>query len=552
MIELPATIGKYQLLEFLGGGMSHVYRAHDTIIDRPVVVKILTDNACADPEAKARFLQEARLAGNIQHENIVSVFDYGEHDKRPYIVMEFLKGQDLRHALRANSLQTLGERLRVGLDIASALEYVNGRGIVHRDIKPENIHIDANGKVKLMDFGIAKTADLSLTKTGMAMGTPYYMAPEQVQGFPATALVDIYAYGLLLFEVLTGTRVVNGETMESVFYQILSVPVDTSALEIAGVPPSVRSLVQRCTEKKPENRVQSFRTVIEELRAAIGGDGGSRTQPMPQSATAALPVAAPARTPAPTVVNAPPAVSAPAERAPGKSGGPMLWIPVALVGVAVAGGGAWWFTRGAPQIEGMIYIPAGTFLAGAGNKATKLPAFYIDEAEVSNGEYCRVMGCQAMPGTEDLPVVNIPVARAREYAQKAGKRLPTSLEWERAARGAEGLTFPWGSQIDPSKANVKGSGGKGLVPVRQFPAYPARQMIGNAWEMVDGPAKPSAQAIAALAGALSPPPTASEEWVVMRGGSFNSELTPGLAYDEAYIPARFADGQIGFRCAKSP
>src|SRR5262249_42676391 len=143
---------------------------------------------------------------------------------------------DLRHALRANALQSLGERLRVGLDIASALEYVNGRGIVHRDIKPENIHIDANGKVKLMDFGIAKTADLSLTKTGMAMGTPYYMAPEQVQGYPATPLVDIYAYGLLLFEVLTGTRVVNGETMESVFYQILSVPVDPSALEIAGVP----------------------------------------------------------------------------------------------------------------------------------------------------------------------------------------------------------------------------------------------------------------------------------------------------------------------------
>ena len=430
---------------------------------------------------------------------------------------------------------------------------MQSRAIVHRDIKPENIHIDSNGKVKLMDFGIAKTADLSLTKTGMAMGTPFYMAPEQVQGFPATVLVDIYAYGLLLFELLTGTRVVNGETMESVFYQILSVPVDVSAMEIAGVPPSVRSLVQRCTEKKPENRVQSFRTVINELRSAIGGDGGSRTQAMPPpSGTAALPVAGPARTPAPTVVNAPPQVRPVADAAPPKSGSPMLWIAVAVIGVAVAGAGAWWFTRGAPQIDGMIYIPAATFLAGAENKSTKLPAFYIDETEVSNAEYCRVMSCQPMPGTGDLPVVNIPVAKAREYAQKAGKRLPTSLEWERAVRGTEGLAFPWGAAVDPSKANVKDNAGKGLVAVRQFPGYPARQMIGNAWEMVEGPAQPSAQAIARFASLLNPPPTAGEEWVVMRGGSFNEDLSPGLAFDEGYIPARFADPLIGFRCAKSP
>src|SRR5208337_180411 len=175
-MQIPAFVGKYELLEFLGGGMSHVYRARDTVIDRPVVVKLLTLEACHNGEAKARFLQEAKLAGNIQHENIVSVFDFGEHEGRPFIVMEYLKGEDLRDAIRGGRTGSIMERMEIALHIAEALEYVNGLGIVHRDIKPENIHISSdggqNGRVKLMDFGIAKAADLSLTRTGMAMGTP--------------------------------------------------------------------------------------------------------------------------------------------------------------------------------------------------------------------------------------------------------------------------------------------------------------------------------------------------------------------------------------------
>src|SRR5580765_3495244 len=196
-MELPATVGKYELLEFLGGGMSHVYRARDTMLDRAVVVKILTDSSCQDADAKARFLQEAKLAGGFQHENIVSVFDYGEFDGKPFIVMEYLQGEDLRNAIRNGHLDGMNDRLRIALNIAQALDYVHARAIVHRDIKPENIHIASNGKVKLMDFGIAKAPDLSLTRTGMAMGTPYYMAPEQVSGGATTTLVDVYAFGLV-------------------------------------------------------------------------------------------------------------------------------------------------------------------------------------------------------------------------------------------------------------------------------------------------------------------------------------------------------------------
>ena len=133
-MELPAILGKYELLEFLGGGMSHVYRARDTVIDRAVVVKILTDDSCKDADAKARFLQEARLAGGFQHENIVSVFDYGEFDGKPFIVMEYLKGEDLREAIRGSRLGGMNDRLRIALHIADALQYVHTRAIVHRDI----------------------------------------------------------------------------------------------------------------------------------------------------------------------------------------------------------------------------------------------------------------------------------------------------------------------------------------------------------------------------------------------------------------------------------
>jgi eukaryotic-like serine/threonine-protein kinase len=556
-MQIPAMVGKYELLEFLGGGMSHVYRARDTVIDRPVVVKLLTLDACQDVEAKARFLQEARLAGNIQHENIVSVFDFGEHEGRPFIVMEFLKGEDLRDAIRAGHTGSMMERMKIALQLADALEYVNGRGIVHRDIKPENVHVSLdngrpNGRVKLMDFGIAKTADLSLTKTGMTMGTPYYMAPEQVAGKPATPLVDIYAFGMLFYELLTGVRGVNGDTIEAVLFQILNVPLDPAPMVNAGVPPQARALVLRCVEKKAEDRPQNFRVVVEELRGLIAGAAAEKTQPV-TAKTAPLPM------------SAPPA-------APPKSGRSMaVWAaPVALL-VMIGAGAVWWVTRSKPAqkppatqgsvapapvaeaavIEGMIYIPAGSFLSGPQSTPVSLPAFYIDETEVSNaefGKYCSATGCTAPTGAPDLPVVRVTVAQARDYATWRGKRLPSALEWERAARGTKGNKYPWGDANDDSLANVSG---KALKPVKSYAPYPAYQMAGNAWELVEGEITPSDNAVAHFRALLTPPPTVREKWITMRGGSFHGDLSNAVTYEFAEIPERFSASDIGFRCAKS-
>jgi serine/threonine-protein kinase len=577
-MQIPAVVGKYELLEFLGGGMSHVYRARDTIIERPVVVKLLTPEACQDQEAKARFLQEAKLAGNIQHENIVSVFDFGEHDGRPYIVMEYLRGEDLRNAIRGGRTGSMLDRMKIALQIAEALDYVNSRGIVHRDIKPENVNIDPNGKVKLMDFGIAKTADLSLTKTGMTMGTPYYMAPEQVAGRPATAQVDIYAYGMVLFELLTGSRAINGDNIEQVLFQILNQPLDPTPMVNAGATPELRALVLRCVEKKPEDRPPNFRVISEELRALMAGVSIERTEPLETHSAKTQPVRTVSpveavQSSAPMAAPPPAAIVEMPREAQQKSSSPMgLWVTIAVVVIAGVGGAVWWSMQGnkaadpsdkrttastktqaqaAPVIQGMIYVPAGSFLSGAANTPTEMHAFYIDETEVSNADfaaYCQSAGCKAPTGAPDLPVVGITVTQAREFAASKGKRLPDGLEWERAARGTNGWKYPWGDTEDKSLANVAGSA---TMPVKSFKGYPAYQMAGNVWEMVEGNVTPSKGAIASFAKLLSPPPTAEEKWINVRGGSFKMPLGYAVAYEFLSIPERFSKEDIGFRCAKS-
>src|ERR1035438_10129367 len=207
LIQLPARIGKYELQEFLGGGMSHVYRAVDTVMGRTVAVKILTEGATQDEEAKARFLAEARTAGNLHHENVIRIYDFGcDEQNRLFMVMEFVQGEDLRGAIRNGHTGDLKGKLKIALQIARALEFVHTAKIIHRDIKPENVHINTAGVVKLMDFGIAKTQDLSMTRAGFILGTPYYMSPEQVKGEQITDLVDVYAFGILLFELLTSPK----------------------------------------------------------------------------------------------------------------------------------------------------------------------------------------------------------------------------------------------------------------------------------------------------------------------------------------------------------
>lgn len=254
-MSLPRRIGKYELLQFLGGRMAEVYRAIDRKLGRTVAFKILSDAGMAVPEAKARFLAEARLTGGLAHENVIAYYDYGEAGEHPFLVMEYVEGKTLRHAIRDRSIPDALDKLDIARQIAAALEYIHSKGIIHRDVKPDNVRIGA-GQVKLGDFGIAKSEDLSLTGVGFTVGTPYYMAPEQIRGQKPAPPMDVYAFGVLLFELFAGTRPFEGQTVDEIFDRILHEPLDLAPLDQA--PGTLRDLIAHCTAKDPAARPQEF------------------------------------------------------------------------------------------------------------------------------------------------------------------------------------------------------------------------------------------------------------------------------------------------------
>ena len=534
-VQLPARLGKYELLEFLGGGMSHVYRARDTVIGRTVAVKILTDQGCADQEAKTRFLAEAQMSATIDHDNVIRIYDYGEEHGRPFLVMEFLVGEDLRKAIAGGTVGDLDSRLRIALQVARALEYVHSKRIVHRDLKPENIHLDARGRAKLMDFGIAKAEGLSLTRAGFALGTPYYMAPEQVLGEAVTGRADVYSFGILLFELLSGTKPVSGDTVERLFYAILNEPLNLQPLAQLGVPEPVRNLIARCTAKKAADRPAGFAEVIAELERATR--------------------AAPAE-PAP---------------APARRSGKKAAMAIGVFAIASALALIWNFNRPKPpppvldtSTGVMMLVPEGEFLYGPDKKREELPSYYIDRTEVTNAAYAKfsaATGRSLPPGfpenRPDDPVVNVTIADAQQFARWANKRLPTAMEWERAARGTDGRTYPWGNDSDASKANLRGNNSlpqSGIVRAAAFDAgaSPVRalNMAGNVWEVTADTGTPSPALIAHFSVIVQPPPGATEPWYTMRGGSFNTPLSHAVTYEWSTIPARFHAPDIGFRCVR--
>ena len=540
-MQLPASIGKYELQEFLGGGMARVYRARDTVIGRTVAIKVLTEEGCADEEAKSRFLQEARLAGNITHDNIISIYDFGEDaEGRPFMVMEFLKGEDLRHAIKDGSVGDTRNKLRIALDIARSLEHIHSQNIIHRDIKPDNVHITDAGAVKLMDFGISKLQNSTRTTTGVVMGTPYYMAPEQVLGKNIGPQVDVYAFGVLLFELMTGAKPIVGDTVERIFYQILQEPLNTEPMRQAGVPEPIVDLVRRCTEKDPAQRPQGFGEVCARIRA-IMHDWEAPTRPMKNADQA---MALPARKP---------------------------WvIPAIVVAAVIVLVGVYYAVRTlrAPALKPaistptgkMVLVPEGPFLFGKDKQTVTLPAFYVDKTEVTHEAYarfCAEKGLPMPPAAEGErpqdPIVDVSFLQAQQFADWAGKRLPNTQEWEKAARGTDGRLYPWGNEAGSPPANIDNP--KGVMQVHSHPGgaspYGAVNMLGNVWEWVNQPRTPSEPALENFA-ALQPPPTATEPWYMIRGGGYSDKLVDSYLYDFATVPARHHAKNIGFRCVKTP
>ena len=260
------TIGRYKLLDTLGqGGMGVVYRAFDTLLERTVALKVIGTQIDSNPETRARFLREARAAGQLSHRNIVTIFDLGEHDGHPFLAMEYLEGEDLQQRLSGGVKMSIARKVDLAIDICEGLEYAHAHGVVHRDVKPANVFITTPGQVKILDFGLARLITSQLTNSNMLMGTLNYMAPEQVRGERADHRADIFSVGVLYYELLCNRKAFEGDSFASTMYKILQEVPEPICQVDATVPRALAAIVERALAKPLDERYQSMTALREDL-----------------------------------------------------------------------------------------------------------------------------------------------------------------------------------------------------------------------------------------------------------------------------------------------
>ena len=283
MAEVPKQIGKYTVTRALGkGAMGMVYEGFDPIIERKVAIKtILRDHLESDEmeEAIARFKREAQAGGRLQHPNIVAVYEYGNaEDGTAFMVTEYVQGEELKGILGSGRRFELIDVFELMKQLLMALDYSHKQGVVHRDIKPANLMVVLPGpKLKVMDFGIARIASSSLTQVGTVVGTPTHMAPEQLMGIPADGRVDLWASGVILYELLTGVSPFLAETPAAVMHNVLQgQPAAPSAVK-PGIPAGFDGVVSRALAKKPEERFQTAREFQAAMLMALQGKAVTAT-----------------------------------------------------------------------------------------------------------------------------------------------------------------------------------------------------------------------------------------------------------------------------------
>ncbi len=262
------TFARYELEGTRGeGAMGVVYRARDKNLGRVVALKMLAPEMGAEDELRLRFQREAEAIGRLNHPNIVSVYDMGEHQGRLYLAMELLEGEDLRVLVEKQATLQPAERVRILAEIAAGVAYAHSRGVVHRDLKPANILLTSGGRVKLLDFGLARLASMeTITRRGVILGTPDYMSPEQAMGKAVDSRSDIFSSGAVFYEFLTLQKPFKGKTLHSVLYQIISEQPDSVLTLNPEVPARLALLVHKMLEKDPLRRPQDMGDVEHGLR----------------------------------------------------------------------------------------------------------------------------------------------------------------------------------------------------------------------------------------------------------------------------------------------
>ena len=389
--------GRYAVHHRLArGGMASVYLATDTRLDRRVAVKVMHPGLAEDPEFVARFNREARAAAGLNHPDVVSVYDQGTDDGHPFLVMEYVPGHTLRSVLRERLRLSPGEALAVMDHVLAALAAAHATGLVHRDVKPENVLVTPDGRVKVADFGLARAAaGATVTAaTGPLIGTAAYLAPEQVRDGTSDARSDVYAAGVMLFELLTGRQPFSGDSAVSVAYRHVNEDVPEPSSVVPGIPAELDALVLAATARDPFDRPTDARALHTSLMSVRDRLGLHAAVPTPsevepaapndtlvvdRTAVAATAAVTPPRTPADDATEAAPARRRRRRRWP-------YVVAALLVAVVVAAFLGWYLAVGrytsTPSVIGLTKAAAVSKLDKAGLKHTWLPSVYNDNIDV--------------------------------------------------------------------------------------------------------------------------------------------------------------------------
>jgi serine/threonine-protein kinase len=410
----PKVIGRYEIVEELGrGAMGSVFKARDPAVGRIVALKTIHSAAlegAQSDEYRARFYREARASGVLAHPGIVPVFDVGEHEGAPFLVMEFVAGRTLDSVIKKGERYSLDRVCEIGQQIAEALGYAHRQGVIHRDIKPANIlmtsrEVYGSERPRITDFGIAKLAASEITTTGQLLGTPSYMPPEQFTGAPIDGRADLFSLGVILYSLATGEQPFPGETMTAVSYKVVHTEAIPPAKLNPGIPARLEAVIMKCLAKSPADRFQTGEELAQELAALRSGATASTmhaTVPVAGGADVTLgPTAGPTTIPPGVTAQqagraaTPATATAPGAKAAKKPGKPARVQTVfAVVLLSVAGlaaitvGGWFWLQHRkqpapvkqqatvvpTPQPPAPVVPPQGTAPAGETHPATPTPA----------------------------------------------------------------------------------------------------------------------------------------------------------------------------------
>ncbi len=545
--RLQQAIGdQYRVEGTLGaGGFAVVYLVRDLNLKRKLAVKVLSPDLITSKTVMERFRREAETVAQLSHPHIVPLHFIGQREDLLYLAMECIGGGSLADRIEKEGKLQVDEVARILREVASALDHAHRRGVVHRDIKPHNVLIEAEtGRTLVTDFGIARTTEgSSLTASGMMVGTPAYLSPEQVTGATADHRADLYALGVMGYEMLTGQPPFTGPTPTAVLMKRLT-GAPTPVEKIRGdVPQALRDVIEGCLAQDPAERFQSGAEIVRALGGQTPTSGSHPTTEMRRRANARQ-----------------------------KRRTPLLAAGAAAVLVAVAAI-AWTLGRGrepgtpaGPSVRpGMTLVPAGLYLVGTDNAQNTarpahqvaLQAFAIERTEVTVGAFKVFVDSTGFPAPwgatmpdPRLPVTRVLWAEASNYCgwkYRDGGRLPTEEEWEAASRGQASRRYPWGDQWQPGRANVASARRNGPAPVGSYAlgATPdsIMDLIGNVWEWT------SSRMDAYPGGAALP---ASPNAYVIRGGAFDTADSLAIpSFRGGPLPAdmdRALLARTGFRC----